>query len=631
MATFTWQPTSGTTGWETNGPGGWGGSPNYTGSDLFVVNGVGVLTINAIGASGSDNADTVTVNDPNATLWMNSTNDPNFNIDTSLMLNAGTLNLGDGGALFMGNSDQGTITLGSTALITDTAGPGTDTFISDNGPSSIIQGSGTVIANQGTLDVQAGVTVAAGDTTRFEIASNGVLEFDDSVNGGSVSFLTNSGLLMLTGTQVGDGVNLSGGTFGATLSGLAVGSSLTNGIDIQASTSILSAVLSGTNDDILTVKDQSGDAYTFDLSGNYTGDTARFAVDTVNGGFDVFLVCYGAGTAILTVLGELAVEALRAGDQVITLVDGAHVPQTVKWIGHRTLDLTRHPNADAIAPVRILRGALGDNLPHRDLVVSPDHSLFIDGGLLPAKLLVNGMTIVRDMAAKTVSYHHVELERHAVMVAEGVAAESYLDTGNRAFFSNAGLATLLHPELHINENLRCWETDACAPLVVHPDAVRPVWQRFADRAVMMGYAAPIRATTRDAGVHLMVDGKFTRPLVADGDMVSFMVPANARSVRLVSRATQPSALTPWVDDQRLLGVAIRSVILRDQTGETVMSADHPALRVGWHAAEHGPDGAPWRWTAGDAELPIEASGSYTMEIVLSQAANYFGGANKLAA
>ena len=179
----------------------------------------------------------------------------------------------------------------------------------------------------------------------------------------------------------------------------------------------------------------------------------------------------------------------------MTLVDGALVPQTVKWVGHRDLDLTRHPNRAAVAPIRIMRGALGENLPKRDLILSPDHCLFIDDALYPARLLINGMTIVRDLTPNSVSYHHIELDRHAVMFAEGVAAETYLDTGNRAFFSNAGLATILHPELNINENLRCWETDACAPLTVTPEAVRPVWQRFADRATALGHVAPVYETT----------------------------------------------------------------------------------------------------------------------------------------
>ena len=89
--------------------------------------------------------------------------------------------------------------------------------------------------------------------------------------------------------------------------------------------------------------------------------------------------------------------------------------------------------------MRVMQGALGDNLPRRDLLLSGDHCLFLDGRLYPAKLLINGMTIIRDLSLKAVSYHHIELEDHAVMLAEGVAAETYLDTGNRAFFSNAGV------------------------------------------------------------------------------------------------------------------------------------------------------------------------------------------------
>jgi len=316
---------------------------------------------------------------------------------------------------------------------------------------------------------------------------------------------------------------------------------------------------------------------------------------------------------------------------VMTLVDGAQVAQTVKWVGHRDLDLTRHPHPDAIAPVRIMQGALGENLPARDLVLSPDHCLFIDGRLYPAKLLINDMTITRDLSMKTVTYHHVELEQHGIMIAEGVAAESYLDTGNRAFFSNAGLAMVLHPELNINENLRCWDTDACAPLTVTPEAVKPVWQRFADRAVALGHVAPVHATTKDAGIHLMVDGKVVRPLATKGKMVSFMVPANSRSVRLVSRATRQSALTPWLDDPRTLGVAIRSVTLRDQAGEAVLGADHPALRDGWHAAEHAADGALWRWSAGNAALPVKTSGPCMVEIALSETATYIKGGQRLAA
>jgi hypothetical protein len=232
---------------------------------------------------------------------------------------------------------------------------------------------------------------------------------------------------------------------------------------------------------------------------------------------------------------------------------------------------------------------------------------------------------------KTVSYHHVELDRHAIMIAEGVQAESYLDTGNRAFFSNAGLAMILHPEMTLNESLRCWEADACAPLMVKPEAVKPVWQRFADRAVAMGYAQPVHATTTNADIHLIVNGKIVRPLATQDNTVSFMVPANARSIRLVSRATRPSALTPWLDDPRTLGVAIRSVTLRGQTGESVLNADHPALREGWNTAEHTGHGDFWRWSTGNAALPFVTSGPCTLEIALSETTTYIEDGQRAAA
>jgi hypothetical protein len=59
-----------------------------------------------------------------------------------------------------------------------------------------------------------------------------------------------------------------------------------------------------------------------------------------------------------------------------------------------------------------------------------------------------------------------------------------------------------------------------------------------------------------------------------------------------------------------------SILLRDRTGETVVDADHPSLTDGWHAPERSRDDAPWRWTAGDAALPIAAEGPCALEITL---------------
>jgi len=100
------------------------------------------------------------------------------------------------------------------------------------------------------------------------------------------------------------------------------------------------------------------------------------------------------------------------------------------------------------------------------------------------------------------------------------------------------------------------------------------------------------------------------------------MPEGADQVRLVSRSINPGLLRPWLDDQRRLGVAVRSMVLRDRSGETVLGADHPALTDGWHAVEHTPDGAPWRWSEGDAALPIVSDGPCVIEIDLSETTTY---------
>jgi hypothetical protein len=156
--------------------------------------------------------------------------------------------------------------------------------------------------------------------------------------------------------------------------------------------------------------------------------------------------CFADGTRIMTARGEVPVEALRAGDLVVTL--GLRGPwlRPVRWIGRRGVDCRRHPNPMAVLPVRILAGALGEGVPHRDLVVSPDHALYLQGVLVPAAALVDGVGILRDMGTRRVRYFHVELDTHDVLLAEGAAAESWLDCDNRAQFENAGLVVALHAD-----------------------------------------------------------------------------------------------------------------------------------------------------------------------------------------
>jgi hypothetical protein len=245
------------------------------------------------------------------------------------------------------------------------------------------------------------------------------------------------------------------------------------------------------------------------------------------------------------------------------------------------------------------------------------------------------MTIVQADEFKAVTYYHVQLDRHAVLLAEGLAAESYLDTGNRAFFSNAGMALMLHPEFHVNAGLKCWEQDACAPLVVSEHVVRPLWLDLAARAEALGFERPQIATTDDADLHLVVSGRTFRPVAAYANRFVFLLPAGTNSARIVSRAGAPSDVKPWLEDWRRLGVAIDRVVIHGEVDYVDLPMDHPALCHGWHTLET--EGrAMWRWTDGGATLPIAGvQGLVTVELHLRQVGTYVvptaGAADKLAA
>ncbi|WP_167350116.1 Hint domain-containing protein, partial [Methylobacterium platani] len=187
------------------------------------------------------------------------------------------------------------------------------------------------------------------------------------------------------------------------------------------------------------------------------------------------VICFAQGTMILTPQGERPVEALQAGDAVVT-ASGETV--RVQWVGHRHLDLCRHPQPERAQPVRIAAHAFGSGLPHRDLVVSPGHALFVDGVLIPAGVLVNGTSVVQLDWAEVV-YHHVELPVHDVLVADGMPAESYLDCGNRGTFENHDGPVTLHPDFAaVALNLEL----ACAPVLLHGPVVDRIQVRLAARA-----------------------------------------------------------------------------------------------------------------------------------------------------
>ncbi|MBN8968924.1 MAG: Hint domain-containing protein [Rhizobiales bacterium] len=146
--------------------------------------------------------------------------------------------------------------------------------------------------------------------------------------------------------------------------------------------------------------------------------------------------CFAQGTLIRTADGETPVEDLAVGAFVMT-TNGA---RPVKWIGRQVMSRNGsacwHPS---VVPVRVSRFAIDDQTPQRDLYLSQEHCLLIDGALIPVKYLVNGCSIAFDEDAKsseTIAYFCVELDTHEAVFAEGAAAETFRHWGGRLTWDN---------------------------------------------------------------------------------------------------------------------------------------------------------------------------------------------------
>lgn len=205
-----------------------------------------------------------------------------------------------------------------------------------------------------------------------------------------------------------------------------------------------------------------GTVVTFSEDGSYTDSLT--------------IVCYCSGTRIQTQDGDLPIEDLRQGDLVHAHFAGR---APINWIGRRHVDCRRHPAPHKVWPVQITAGAFGDDLPRRDLWLSAEHAVFVCNVLIPIKYLINGTTI-KQIPVDEVTYYHIELPQHDVVLAEGLPAETYLDVGDRNKFEGSG-ALILHP----NFSRLSWEGRGCAPLTVIGATVETVRRQINEQAASL--------------------------------------------------------------------------------------------------------------------------------------------------
>lgn len=183
---------------------------------------------------------------------------------------------------------------------------------------------------------------------------------------------------------------------------------------------------------------------------NYTTENEQGNSDTALVEITQTVPCFLRGTMIRVPGGEIPIEDLRPGMQVMTYDNG---PQELQWIGSRRTLCT----ADS-APVRFATGSCGNNRP---LHVSPQHRMLVSGAqaemlfgepevLVKAKDMVNDSSIRPDRDMRSADYFHLLFGQHQILWANGALSESYQPGPETAAgFDTDTLAEIRHlfPEL----------------------------------------------------------------------------------------------------------------------------------------------------------------------------------------
>jgi len=310
--------------------------------------------------------------------------------------------------------------------------------------------------------------------------------------------------------------------------------------------------------------------------------------------------CFLEKTLILIDGKYIPIEYIYNSEEKIKITNINGEKLDIIWVGKSRCNVRNHlPDDEAGYPVRILKEAISDGVPFKDMLITAEHCLFFDGQFVPARMLVNGRSIFFDKSITSYDYYHIETEDHSVIMADGMLTESYLDTGNRSTFFQKGNVVSIGSSRNLS-----WD-DAAVPLTVSRETIEPLFRKIENRADKAGFAihTEARPLTNESNLHLTTDtGAVIRPTRQNNGRVMFMIPSGVESVRIVSNASRPcDVIGPFIDDRRSLGVLVGTVTLFESNRtRTLTDHLHDAQLSGWNNVEEG----TIRWTRGNALLSL---------------------------
>nr|WP_254455547.1 Hint domain-containing protein [Komagataeibacter melomenusus] len=571
------------------------GSTIYTGTNLSPgIDVLGVLQLAASGyvLTGTDNYDTLISAASNQTI-------------VTAPGSTGDVDIGVGAA------EADTYYIGGDNTISGLVSAITGTTI------NVVGGTATLTGNSGGslvgLLTGSTVNIEYGGTFNTGAALVSVLE------GGTVNFGTGGGTLILNGGGTVISLLASGTLSGTTLNNYDPAKDT---IELQGTTGAISAYSiqdSGSGGKTITMLNSAGqtvaeyavktaDGVTLP-DGNYSTNVTDLAANPLQVTYaddNTYIgACFLADSMIETPSGQCAVQDLRIGDEIIAYAAGSTLTRRVIWAGRKKETVRMGlPDDEAGYPIRILRNAVAEGVPCKDMLITAEHCLFFEGGFIPARMLVNNRSVFYDRSITAYEYYHIETEEHSIIKADGMLTESYLDTGNRGTFQQNGAVVSIG-----RKPVRSWAEDAAAPLTVAPEVVEPVFRMLESRALQAGHAIACEppALSDDADLHLMTPaGSIIRKMRDANGYAFFMIPPGVETVRILSRTSRPAdTIGPYVDDRRQLGVLVRNIkLFEGSVAHAIATHLAPQAPEGWYDGWYAPRNEPCRWTDGQATLHL---------------------------